>query len=443
MIVWFVPPDTSSLLNPETLRDGPALCVRLSPADDDELSTAYERVRSSLPNEVQQFVDSIATDYRPENDKKQKLEQRVKELQRQFRFIAGYEVSQEAQQITFEIPASEQAQIIAALNQIVQSEDFYRKGDFDELKNLDRAALSFLKRADKGEQLSAVESERFHRLLLEGCFPDAIGKVYVKGWRPVMILYGACGIVVAAFFFIIVRNRPEDQRRCNPAELGIIAAGRPKDAPSPHGKVGNVPWGSLLSSRSMWLNCFAQVGTNIGWVFLVTWFPRYLLEQHQVPILERGLMASTPLFAGWLGMLGGGRLTDFLVTRVGLRWGRRIPWSFSRFIGMGAFIACPMLDNPWAVTAALSLVAISTDLGTASGWAFCQDVGGKYVGSILGWGNMWGNLGATASPILLAWVFESWGWPVMFYVCATAFFFAGAFAMGIDATIPIAPKDGE
>jgi ACS family glucarate transporter-like MFS transporter len=193
----------------------------------------------------------------------------------------------------------------------------------------------------------------------------------------------------------------------------------------------------------MWLNCFAQVGTNIGWVFLVTWFPRYLLENHQVPILERGLMASTPLIAGWFGMLGGGRLTDFLVARMGLRWGRRMPWAFSRYIGMIAFLICPLLNEPWAATIVLSIVAISTDLGTASAWAFCQDVGGKYVGSILGWGNMWGNLGATISPILLAWVFESWGWTYMFWVCAAAFLAAGSFAMGIDATIPIAPREQE
>ena len=122
----------------------------------------------------------------------------------------------------------------------------------------------------------------------------------------------------------------------------------------------------------MWLSCLSQVGTNIGWVFLVTWFPRYLLEAHQVPILERGLMASIPMFAGWLGMLGGGRLTDALVPRVGLKWGRRIPMAITRFSGMLAFIACLWLNDPWAITAALSLVAISTDLGTASVWAFCQ-----------------------------------------------------------------------
>ena len=42
-----------------------------------------------------------------------------------------------------------------------------------------------------------------------------------------------------------------------------------------------------------------------------------------------------------------------------------------------------------------SIVAFGTDFGGPSIWAFTQDVGGRHVGSVLGWGNMWGNLGAS------------------------------------------------
>jgi nitrate/nitrite transporter NarK len=311
---------------------------------------------------------------------------------------------------------------------------------FDGL-NLDRAAVDFMKRVDADEQLSSAERQRFHRLLLEAVFPNALGRVYVRGWRPVMWIYGSLGLLVAAWFWCNVRNRPEQHPRCNAAEAALIAAGRPTGAPGPHGRPGKIPWNRLLRSTSMWLNCFAQVGTNIGWVFLVTWFPKYLLQEHAVPILERGLMASTPLFVGWLGMFSGGRLTDISARRLGLRWGRRLPWSCSRFVAMGAFLACPFLETAWGITLALSVVAFSTDLGTASGWSYCQDVGGRYVGSILGWGNMWGNLGATISPILLAWVFENHGWNNMFLVCACAFGLAGTAVMGIDASRPIAPED--
>ena len=412
LIVLFVPLEVSSLFQPKSLRDGQALCLQLSPPGEIALSGPLDHVSRTLPEGVQKRITEIANEYRGGSVHSQ--------------------LSEEDRRL-----------LVQSLNTIVKSDDFYRERTFDELKNVEHVAITYVQRIEQGQALTQQETERMNRLLLESCFPEALGKVYVSGWRPVMITYGFLGLLVAALVFLVVRNRPEEHRLTNSTERALIAAGRPASAPGPHGSVGKVPWSRLLRSRSMWMHCFGQIGTNIGWVFLVTWFPRYLIENHQVPILERGLMASTPLFAGWLGMLGGGRLTDWLVGRVGLRWGRRIPWAFSRFIAMGAFLACPFLDTPWAITTALAVVAISTDLGVAPAWAFFQDVGGKYVGSILGWGNMWGNLGAAASPVLLAWVFTTWGWNEMFMVCAVGFLAAGSFALAIDATVPIAPTDKE
>ena len=241
----------------------------------------------------------------------------------------------------------------------------------------------------------------------------------------------------------MVRNHPGEHPKCNAAERQLIAGVAAGTEVRPPERIGGVPWGRMLRSGSLWLSSLAQVGTNIGWVFLVTWFPTYLLKAHQVPILERGVMAAIPLFVGWAGMLGGGKLTDALAKRFGVKWGRRLPWSMSRFIAMGAFLTCLVLNDPWHVTYAMAVVAFSTDLGTSSAWAFTQDVGGRYVGSILGWGNMWGNLGATISPILLGWAISTNDWNTMFLLCAGSFGIAGCLALGIDATKRIAPPDDE
>jgi len=145
----------------------------------------------------------------------------------------------------------------------------------------------------------------------------------VAGWRPVMISYGLLGLVVAGILGIVLRNHPEQHPRCNRVERLLISASRPVGTPSPYGKVGGVPWGPMLKNWSLWCVNIENFGANIGWAFLLTWFPRYLFEVHKVPIVERGLMTSIPLFVGWFGVLGGGKLTDCLVPWVGLRWGRR------------------------------------------------------------------------------------------------------------------------
>lgn len=365
------------------------------------------------------------------------------------------EVAQQGESDDTELTDEQTSQLLTAVNGLLDSQQLYSEAPFRSAK-LSREAIGFLKRQQAGESLSEVERRRFNRLLLEAGFPGEISKIYVQGWRPVMFVYGGAGLFVAGLFWLIHRNRPEEHPWCNEAECELIAAGRPANAPSPHGKPGMVPFWRILKSGSLWLDCFGQFGTNIGWIFLVTWLPRYLISQHQVPILERGMMAMTPLLVGSLGTYCGGWLTDILTHHLGVRWGRRLPLAVTRFMAAAGYGLClwfstfpegSAMNSPWMFVAALSLVSFSTDLGVPAGWAFKQDVGGRYVGSILGWGNMWGNLGATVSPIIYNYFLgESPGpaeWNAMFWVCLTGFVFAGLCGMGIDASKSVAPPDDD
>jgi ACS family glucarate transporter-like MFS transporter len=264
--------------------------------------------------------------------------------------------------------------------------------------------------------------------------------ILLAGWRESMFVFGAIGLVVAAAFWLTFRDRPEQHRLCNAGEIAAIEAGRAAPARSRQA-VGGVPWGAILRNRSLWLNCLMQWGTNIGWVFLVSWLPRYLEEVHEVPVEQRGWMTSMPIFVGWFGMLCGGWLTDRFVPLLGLRWGRSSLVVASRLLAMGAYVICLLPLSPWQVTMAFAVVAFGTDVGIGAVWAFQQDVGGRHVGSVLGWGNMWGNLGAAVSPPLLNWVVKQYGWDAAFLVCAAGFLVSGLAALGIDATKRIVPNE--
>ncbi|HXT58622.1 MAG TPA: MFS transporter [Pirellulales bacterium] len=275
------------------------------------------------------------------------------------------------------------------------------------------------------------------------------------GWRVAMLLYGLIGAAVAGAFWRLFRNRPAEHPRCNPAELALIAYGRSAD-PSPNGSAADLSEktkpvvGAVLRNASMWLMCLSQFTTNVGWVFLVTWLPTYLKNAKGAGE-SSGLMGTTVLLVGMAGMLLGGRTTDWATRRLGIRWGRSLPLVLSRFVAAGAFLIVPELESAWAATAAFAMVAFATDLGVAGTWAFMQDVGGKYVGAILGWGNMWGNLGAAVSPPLLNWVSAGTGpaglatrnWNIAFAVCAAGFIVSGLASLGINAAEPVAPNNGE
>ncbi len=413
LIVQFLPADTSPFFTESQLLEPAGLAVQL--AADSEKPTPQSIIFQKLPPKTQELCKSISPDQTLSESEKQNL--------------------------------------LEGLNHVVGSEGFYDEDAFRSV-NLVREALNLLKEKRGGESLSEAQQRRLNRFLIEGVFPHDVGKLYTPGWRPVMIVYGGVGIAVALLFWVAVRDRPEAHPWCNAAECEMIAFGRPAGAPSPHGKTGMIPWKPLLSSGSMWLCCLMQVGTNLGWAFLVMWLPRYLMDVHHVPILERGLMTSIPLMVGFAGMLGGGRLTDAMTGWLGVRWGRGLPMMLTRFTGaLGYFIVLWLamlpdgsaFKSPWYFVAAFSLVAFSTDMGTAATWAFSQDVGGRYVGSFLGWGNMWGNLGAAVSPLVYNYYLGEHpglgNWNATFLVCALAFMFAGLCGLGIDASKPIAPPD--
>jgi nitrate/nitrite transporter NarK len=127
-----------------------------------------------------------------------------------------------------------------------------------------------------------------------------------------------------------------------------------------------------------------------------------------------------------------------MVRSYGLRWGRALPMGLTRFLPALAFLYCLLDPGPVQALVAFCAVAFFTDLGVPAVWAFMQDIGGKFTASILGWGNMWGNLGAAlSSKILINLIGDDFDFGLVFIACAASFVFSGVTALGIDARQPI------
>jgi MFS transporter, ACS family, glucarate transporter len=253
-------------------------------------------------------------------------------------------------------------------------------------------------------------------------------------WPAAFAIFGVAGIIMAGGFWIGVRDRPRQAPGCNKEEIERIERDLPSDRGDHGRQVRGLPLGPLVRSRSLWLSSVSQFMTNFGWLFLTTLLPDYLAEVHEVPVVERGWLAGLPILVGLPGMLAGGWLTDRLTGALGLRWGRCLPMALTRFGAMAAFACVPLVGHsPQLATALFCVVAVATDLGTASVWAFSQDIAGRHVGSVLGWGNMWGSLGGACSPVALTAIVVA-GWDACFLVCAAAFFVSGITALGVNAT---------
>ena len=456
LIVLLVPidPDGTSeqFSTDDILHGGAEFCGRLVPAattgvktsaaPDAAITRVWMLLRPQLDSATAQQTIRTARSYQ------QLVAQRATQSQQEQPVTVGPE--------SIVITDSHRQALVVALNAVLARDDFFEEQAFSRLKKVPREATALVNRRQQDGGLTPAEQRRFHRLLIETCFPGTLKGIYVRGWRPVMYIYGAGGLLVAVLFWLLVRDRPEQHPWASDAEHDLIAAGRPANAPGPHGKPRGVPLMPLLRSRSMWCDCLMQTGGNVAWLFLVSFLAIYLMEVHEVEIYWRGVLVAAPMFVGMLGMLVGGRLTDALVPRIGLKWARRLPLVATKVSGAAAYACCiwfstfpsdSVFNSAVSYTVLFCVVALSTDLGNPAGWAFKQDVGGRYVGSVLGWGNMWGNFGATISPVIYAAVLGDHpgisDWNTLFFVCMSAFAFSGFCAMGIDATIPIAPRDDE
>lgn len=328
--------------------------------------------------------------------------------------------------------ASAEETLIADLNVILQNEELYHPKEYEGLK-LNQQAEELLN-VLPGE-ITAEQKARLNRLLFEARYYAEVRKVQGAGWRKMMMTYGFVGIFVAGIFWWIIRDYPRAHPGCSEQELELIEAGRLESDKDHTKQIGGIPLKAIAANLSLWLLSLSQFCTNIGWLFLVTWLPRYLDEAYQVPLAERGKMATIILAVGWFGTLSGGKVTDWLMQRISLRWSRVLPIALSRFTAMAAYLVCLLDVSPWTAVAMFSIVAFSTDFGSPAMWAFNQDIAGKHVGSVLGWGNMWGNLGAAVAPsLMIGMIGEAHHWNMAFITCAVAFLISGVAALFVDPT---------
>jgi MFS transporter, ACS family, glucarate transporter len=280
--------------------------------------------------------------------------------------------------------------------------------------------------------------------IAETALPD------VAKWRPVFFLYGTIGIVLAIVFWIVHRDRPELNPAVNAAERNLISAGDPPPSAVPF--LASRFAQAIVTNRSLWICSAVQFGSNFGWVFLLTYLNRYLLEVHKADEQTRGIMCSLVALIGLPALLLGGWLTDATNRRLGRRWGRALPMALPRFVAAGLYFTVALLSlawleptetsatpiltatQSWAIVLLLGFVAFFSDLTLPAIWAYSMDVGGKTVGFVLGWGNMWGNLGAFASPMILNEAVKAYGWDAVFWICGGVFITIAVLSLFVDAT---------
>jgi ACS family glucarate transporter-like MFS transporter len=279
---------------------------------------------------------------------------------------------------------------------------------------------------------SSGESQRLNRLVLEK-LDRTLRPLHTTGWRPTLFTYGLLGVIVGAVVWLVVRDTPRQHPWVTSQELDTIEAGVTPSPPVSYA----IPWRALVTSGNQWLYCGMSFFSNYGWVFLITLVTRYLSERFATPVDRLGVYTTIPLFLAAFGMLAGGGVTDYLARRLGVRRGRAYPMGAMKWPCAALLALTPWLPEAWMVVAALSVMAVCQDFGIPAVWAFAQDTGGRQVGAVLGWGNMWGNFGAGVAPVVMGLIATNAGWDAALWSGAAAFAISGLCGVLTDASQPL------
>src|SRR5262249_60902537 len=95
---------------------------------------------------------------------------------------------------------------------------------------------------------------------------------------------------------------------------------------------------------------------------------------------QAGLLGGLILFAGGVATAMGGRLTDFLVRRYGLRIGRSV--GVVAMPASGAILlVVASTENPIVAAGLLAVAAAIADLCVSACWTMCHDVAGDAAGA--------------------------------------------------------------
>ncbi|MBI3822410.1 MAG: MFS transporter [Planctomycetes bacterium] len=370
---------------------------------------AAARLRGTMSSETRQAFDEVAA-----------LPDRAQPTKRQLDVLAG------------------------AINGWIRQPDLLHSIDLDPIEpKLTRQALDLLDDAET--PTSADKTTRINRYLLEVIFPGRIRQVLGDGWPPVLLIYGVIGVLLAVVFFLFHRDTPRQHFMTNEAEAALVETHEKKTDIGPPMPAATL-WQGILTDRSLWASCIVQFGTNFGWLILGNQLALYLFEVHQVPEgTEKGIMTSLPFFVALPTLILGGWWTDWMTKHYGTFLGRCFPIASTRFATAAAFAACLFMDGAWPVVIMLSIMSVVHDLGLPAIWGYNLDVGKRNVGVVLGWGNMWGNLGGFVSPLVLVpltgmFADKKTGYDALFLTCAAVFAFIGFVSLFIDASKPIGEK---
>jgi ACS family glucarate transporter-like MFS transporter len=254
--------------------------------------------------------------------------------------------------------------------------------------------------------------------------------ILAYNWHVAFWFCALVGLVAAAVWVLIARDKPEDHPWVSSSELAMIVAGRgdrPKTAAEAPVKKHGSPWGKIFTSKEV----LALSGSYftfgyIGWVFF-SWFYIYLAQVRGLSLKTSAVYSIFPFVAMTLGSIIGGIASDWLAHHVSQRLGRCYLPAFALLLTGALLLVGSRVQSAVAATALLACAAGALYLSQSSYWSVTADFAGTHSSVVSGTMNMACQIGGAVTSSLTPMIAARFGWDASF-LTATALALAGALA---------------
>lgn len=132
-----------------------------------------------------------------------------------------------------------------------------------------------------------------------------VGIMNTLGWRAVFYFLAIPGIIMVVLLWKYVTDTPDTHPRISKEELAEIKAGQQVDE-----SIKGISFKELLRRPIAWQLFTLWFFFDFSFWGFLSWTPSYLVKERGFAMLEMGITSSLPFFAGTLGLILGGWLSD-------------------------------------------------------------------------------------------------------------------------------------
>lgn len=235
-------------------------------------------------------------------------------------------------------------------------------------------------------------------------------------WRWVFVVFGLVGFVWAAAWYVWFRDEPRDKAGTSPEEVQKIETERGLAAG------GHGDWKAVLKIPIVIPICIVHAANSWGTYFVITWLPTYLTEIRGMTRSEMEMFAGLPMLLAAAASFCGGVLTDALVKRFGLPWGRAGVAGTAYLIAGVAMYLAPNMPDAKLTAAFIGLSYGASMLTLGAAFSLCIEFGRENSAVMTATMNTAGQVGGFLSPIVLAKLVERYNdWSLPLYVMSVLY----------------------